>query len=178
MVTIILAGGQTGADQAAHRAARDSGLLCAGWCPPDRSCDSGPIPGWIPVQPTPCERSERAPDVSRSLRTEWNVRDSDATLIIRWIGAGDSRPADPGTEWTLTAANEYVRPVYALEVDMETNAQATLNDLINWIRANDVRVLNIAGPSDCTAPDAGPWTYEFLRKLFANSSPRPEDART
>jgi len=178
MLTIILAGGQTGVDQAAHRAARDSGVLCAGWCPPDRLCESGPIPGWIPVQPTSYERSERAPDGPRSLRTEWNVRDSEATLIIRWIETGDLRRAGPGAEWTLVAANEYRRPGYTLFVNKETNVEETLNDVVDWVRANDIRVLNIAGPSDRTAPDAGPWTYEFLRKLFASISSRPEDART
>jgi hypothetical protein len=43
-LTTVISGGQTGVDQAALRAALQSGLTCAGWCPPGRACESGTIP--------------------------------------------------------------------------------------------------------------------------------------
>src|SRR2546430_17536769 len=85
-LTKVISGGQTGVDQAALRAARDCGLAIGGWCPPGRGCDSGVIPLEFPLQETERERSPDAPDVPRSQRTEWNVRDSDATLVIVAVG--------------------------------------------------------------------------------------------
>ena len=86
MVRIVLSGGQTGVDQAALRAAQASCLLCAGWCPPDRSCETGPIPSWFPVQPTPYERSEHRPDVPLLSRLLFSGAESGTAPFPRqWI---------------------------------------------------------------------------------------------
>src|SRR5882672_9150963 len=98
----VTSGGQTGVDQAALRAGKDCGLAIGGWCSPGRGCEAGVIPQAFPLNETEQERSPNAPDVPRSQRTEWNVRDSDATLVIRATGASHSEAAtkeqlDPGT---------------------------------------------------------------------------------
>src|SRR2546430_15604495 len=103
-LTKVISGGQTGVDQAALRAARDCGLAIGGWCPPGRECESGLIPLEFPLQETERERSPDAPDVPRSQRTELNVRDSDATLVI--VAAGGNRSgcatiSDAATKWTM-----------------------------------------------------------------------------
>jgi hypothetical protein len=166
MLRIVLSGGQTGVDQAAFRAAQASELLCAGWCPPDRSCETGAIPASFPVQSTPYERSEDRPDVPRSLRTEWNVRDSDGTLIIHMVSDGPTSPVDRGTDWTEDAAKRHKRPLYVVEVTSATMVEAELEKVGAWMRKEGIRVLNIAGPSDRTAPAAGDWSYQFLLRLF------------
>src|SRR3954470_24712509 len=102
----VISGGQTGVDQAALRAAKDSGLEIGGWCPPGRWCDAGIIPDSFPLQETPEERSPEAPAIPRSLRTEWNVRDSDGTLVLR-SGERGGYPTSPGTEWTIVCAARY-----------------------------------------------------------------------
>lgn len=168
MLRLILSGGQTGVDQAAFRAAQAFGLLCAGWCPPDRSCETGEIPQHFPVQPTHYERNEHRPDVPRSLRTEWNVRDSDGTLIF-CLHQDVSGKSDPGTVWTQEAARLHHRPVIIVEVWEDTPVDAELARVTDWIESHKIQILNVAGPSTRNAPTLGDWSYHFLLKLFAQS---------
>ena len=155
---IILAGGQTGVDQAAHRAAMANGLLCAGWCPPGRESEAGPIAPEFPLTPTPEDRSRLAPDVPRSQRTEWNVRDADATLILDV----SSPPTDPGTAFTSRAAGILGRPLLVVDPRDQRNIPA----VIAWLNKQEIRVLNIAGPSENTSPGISEIAFEFLSTLF------------
>src|SRR2546423_4826044 len=98
VVRKVISGGQTGVDQAALRAAKNCGLEIGGWCPPGRLCDNGVIPPEFPLKETPQEQSPDAPDVPRSQRTEWNVRDSDGTLVIEARHASQ-RDTGPGVKW-------------------------------------------------------------------------------
>lgn len=145
MFHIILSGGQTGVDQAALRAARAAHLLCAGWCPPDRACETGPIPACFPLQPTPWDRSERAPLVARSQRTEWNVRDSDGTLIVRRLDPGPALAADPGTQWTQEAARMYGKPVWLVWVWAGGDDPAEGERVAGWCHAHQLPAFDVAG---------------------------------
>src|SRR4051812_7683161 len=110
-ISRIISGGQTGVDQAALRAARERGLEIGGWCPPGRVCESGLIPEEFPLQETERERSPDAPDVARSQRTEWNVCDSDGTLVIQV-----AEESDPGTDWAMKCAARYGKPALVCDV--------------------------------------------------------------
>jgi hypothetical protein len=141
----IVSGGQTGVDQAALRVAWACGLEIGGWCPPGRICEAGIIPKEFPLQETTDDRSVGAPDVPRSQRSEWNVRDSDATLILRSQG---ERNSEAGTEWTVQCAVRYGRPYLVCDP-----ADGSAIDRVKtWIEAMGIRVLNVAGPSENTAP--------------------------
>jgi len=96
LIRKIISGGQTGVDQAALRAAIASGIPFDGWCPPGRICEDGIIPEEFNLKETPFERSESAHEIPRSLRTEWNVRDSDGVLIL----TKSILTLNPGTNWT------------------------------------------------------------------------------
>src|SRR5215470_2473081 len=75
----IISGGQTGVDRAALDAAITLGLPYGGWCPRGGWAEDCPQPPGLLVRyPFLRETPSRDP----AQRTEWNVRDSDATLVI------------------------------------------------------------------------------------------------
>ncbi|HEX4630351.1 MAG TPA: putative molybdenum carrier protein [Chthoniobacterales bacterium] len=160
----VISGGQTGVDQAALRAARDSGLEIGGWCPPGRECETGVIPAEFPLQETERQCSSAAPDVPRSQRTEWNVRDSDGTLVITMGGNRSGRPTsnDSGTEWTIECARRYKKPLLVCNVD-DPKARSKIQP---WIDGNRMSIVNIAGPSEATVSGVGERAYSLLRRVF------------
>jgi hypothetical protein len=162
----VISGGQTGVDQAALRAARSWGLACGGWCPPGRESEVGQIPADLGLTETPYERSPRAPEVPRSLRTEWNVRDSDATLVLR--PASDT-PSDLGTEWTLRCAVSLGRPVLVCD-PADPDAAARIS---TWIGALHIRTLHVAGPAESAWPGIGAIAERVLAAAFGVSDGGP-----
>jgi len=100
----IVSGGQTGVDRAALDAALALGLALGGWCPLGRRAEDGPIPRAYLLQETPTQ--------DYAQRTEWNVRDSDATLILfrgRLTG---------GSARTAEHAARFERPLLTLDLDL------------------------------------------------------------
>jgi hypothetical protein len=163
MLVRVISGGQSGVDQAALRAAQSCGLETGGWCPPDRRCEDGLIPAHFGLQPTPEERSSLAPDVPRSMRSEWNVRDSDATLVLRPI---ESDREDAGTSWTLRCAARYGRPLLVCDPADRDAA----NGIVQWLRAVRARCLNVAGPSEQAEPGIGAQAQALLLSVFSSRS--------
>src|SRR5689334_1200598 len=74
MVAKVVSGGQTGVDRAGLDVALALGLACGGWVPRGRGAEGGRVPDRYPLTETP--------GTAYPLRTEWNVRDSDGTLIL------------------------------------------------------------------------------------------------
>ncbi len=103
-----VSGGQTGVDRAVLDAAIARGEPYGGWCPAggwaeDRPEPPGLLADYPALRPTPSSDPAQ--------RTTWNVRDSDATLIL-----GQRREtASPGTELTLEVARTLGRPVLVLD---------------------------------------------------------------
>jgi hypothetical protein len=151
----IISGGQTGVDQAALRAALACGLEIGGWCPPARACESGVIPAELSLVETPRERSPDAPTVPRSQRTEWNVRASQATLVLR--PAAIAEP-DPGTDWAARCAERFGRPV--LEVDPW--APGAARRISQWLEGLGIETLGVGGPSEAAVPGIGERVHDLL----------------
>ena len=166
-LTKVISGGQTGVDQAALRAARNCGLEIGGWCPPGRMCEAGVIPAEFPLKETEQDRTSGAPDIPRSQRTEWNVRDSDGTLVIR-VGeasrsdAATEEESDPGTKWAVKCAKRFGRPLLVCDV-ADPNAKQKIQE---WLRHNPIKVLSVGGPAESTSPGIGERAYRLLRGVF------------
>jgi len=155
----IISGGQAGVDQAALDAAITLNIDYGGWCPPGRICEAGKIPIHYQLKETPKERSDRAPDIPRSLRTEWNVRDADAILVLK---PAHGHP-DNGTAWTIQCAEHYGKPYLIMDPYKDDAAKIT-----DWLIANKIKTLNVAGPGEKACPGIGIQSYKFLIRAFDN----------
>jgi hypothetical protein len=70
----IVSGGQTGADRAGLDWAIKNGIEHGGWCPKGRRAEDGPLHSRYVLKETPSSDYLQ--------RTEWNVRDSDGTVLF------------------------------------------------------------------------------------------------
>src|SRR5947209_17179443 len=102
MLKKVVSGGQTGVDRAALDAALELGVPCGGWCPRGRRAEDGPIPERYPLRETSWDGYPQ--------RTEWNVRDSDGTLILT---RGEP---DRGTALTARLANTQNKPCLVIDL--------------------------------------------------------------
>jgi hypothetical protein len=157
----IISGGQTGVDRGALLAAKEMGITIGGWCPPKREAEDGKIPLEFALKETPYGCSEKARHVPRSLRTEWNVRDADATLIL----LPNVEEIDSGTQWTIDCCSR-MNKAYLICDPFENQAVDTIR---TWTNEHVPVVLNVAGPSESNAPGIQDATKELLKLIFSES---------
>jgi hypothetical protein len=160
MLTRIISGGQTGVDQAALRAATSLDIAIGGWCPPGRVSEDGVIPAIFPLEETPDDRSPNAPDIPRSQRTEWNVRDSDATLVLC---LGPIADAGAGTRFAADCAPRYGKLLLVADPAVLADAPRVRQ----WINSRGIHILNVSGPSESSSPGIGDLAENFMRAVLA-----------
>ncbi len=144
----IISGGQTGVDRAALDAAKAVGFPSGGWCPKGRKAEDGKIPPQYPLQETPNSEYKQ--------RTEWNVRDSDATLILV-----QKTPLTGGTAFTADLSKSHKKPFLIVNL----NEQETTY-VLEWLRSQNPQTLNVAGPRESLAPGIYNQALSFLKRLF------------
>jgi len=152
---VIRSGGQTGVDRAALDAAMESGLECGGWCPQGRRAEDGSIDIHYPLRETP--------DRDYGQRSEWNVRDSDATLIL-CFGA---RLAG-GTAVTQKVAMRLMKPLRVVDPELVDPARGDTESICRWLADNGIATLNVAGPRESQQPGIYRASKAFLLRLFAD----------
>lgn len=133
----IVSGGQTGVDRGALDAAAELGLERGGWCPKGRRAEDGRVPEAYPLV--------EAASADYAVRTELNVLDAEATLILC-----RGRPTG-GTALTVTLARRHRRPYRVVDLDAVPFAEAAAR-IHAWVEAEGLEVLNVAGPRESGAP--------------------------
>jgi len=145
----IVSGGQTGVDRGALDAALFLGVACGGWCPRGRLAEDGPIDETYPLTETASSRY--------SERTERNVVDSDATLILC------TGTPSGGTRLTVSVAKKHSRPFLVADPRRDEAFDA----VSSWLDSLNVAVLNVAGPRESGSPGIGRAARDFMEKVLA-----------
>ncbi len=154
MLEKIVSGGQTGADRAALDFAIARGIPHGGWCPKGRLAEDGTIDASYELTETPTKTFRQ--------RTEWNVRDSDGTVIF-----STHAQLSGGSKRTAKFARLHHKPVLHLSRDDELPFLA--ESLRRFIQENEIKVLNVAGPRASKEPDVAAFVTEVLEKAFESS---------
>jgi hypothetical protein len=155
----ILSGGQTGVDRAALDFAIEFSLPHGGWCPRGRKAEDGPIDERYQLAETPSPRY--------SQRTEWNVRDSDATVVF-----SIASEVSGGTALTIAIAQRLGKPWLHLSAEAVSAEGADPAEvLLDFLVAHRVSRLNIAGPRASQEPEVAAFVRQvFVAALDASAS--------
>jgi len=143
-------------DRAALDFAIQHGFEHGGWCPHGRLAEDGFIPQHYELHETD------SPDYVE--RTEQNVLDADATLIVV-----RERELSGGTAFTKFCAEQHGRPWLVIcERDGVPPSAITLS---NFLTRNKIRTLNVAGPRESQAAGIGKFVIKLLEAAL-KSQPR------
>lgn len=144
----IVSGAQTGADQAGLDWAIAHGIPHGGWCPKGRKSEAGPIAARYLVAETP--------STDYLERTEWNVRDSDATVIFTMEEA-----LTGGSKRTEDFAKKLGKPCFHFKPRVDPKY------LARFLSRHQVVVLNIAGSRESGAVGIGEMVAKVLEQALA-----------
>ena len=148
MIRQIVSGGQTGVDRGALDAALECGVPCGGWCPKGRRAEDGFISDRYPLKETDSTDYRQ--------RTEWNVRDSDGTLILH------RGPLEGGTALTGDLAALHDRPCLSVELGKEEKTE----HVRKWLEVHHIRILNVAGPRESKNPGITRLAAVYVTRLL------------
>jgi hypothetical protein len=146
----IISGGQTGVDRAALDFAIEHDIPHGGWCPKGRKAEDGPLAAKYLLTETPSS--------SYPQRTQWNVRDSDGSVIF------SSAPIlSDGSKKTVDFAIKHNKPWLHIYRVGDHSPQVRL---LEFIRAHRTEILNVAGPRASKEPEVGVFVKRVLEATF------------
>jgi hypothetical protein len=157
----LMSGGQSGVDRAVLDVALARGIAYGGWCPKGGWAEDLPEPpGLLAKYP----KLKETPLADPAQRTEWNVRDADACMIIVDAGGLD---VSAGTALAQDLAHRQRKPVFVADLsrpDMVRHAAL-------WLRVQQARhgadlKLAIGGPRESEAPGIYQRATTFLAALL------------
>jgi hypothetical protein len=154
MLSLVISGGQSGADQAGWRAAKAAGITTGGSMPLEFLTEDGPRPDFAELY-----GAHQLDSADYPARTEANIRASDGTL---WFGSPHTPEFRCTSEWTFKAN----KPMRIMPSD-GISPPVRPSDIVRWISLHKIRVLNIAGNRESKAPGIGLRVQAFLERLFA-----------
>jgi hypothetical protein len=156
MLEKIVSGAQTGADRGGLDAAIAKGIPIGGWIPQGRRAEDGVVPdkyaGLVETRST-----------GYLVRTELNVKDSDATLILSLNVEG---AITGGTKRTAEFARQHGRPCRFCIVGPGEVDPVQLEAALAFIRENRVATLNVAGPRESKQPGVQEAARVFMEAVI------------
>lgn len=150
MIEKVVSGGQTGADRMGLDWAIWHDIAHGGWCPKFRKAEDGKIPEQYQLTETP--KSDYVQ------RTEWNVRDSDGTLIFS-LGDKLSR----GSAKTAFFCEKHKKPCLHVHPGL---SYELAREVLRFVEDNKIKVLNIAGTRSSKEPYVGKFVKQVLELAF------------
>jgi hypothetical protein len=157
----LLSGGQSGVDRAVLDVALARGIAYGGWCPKGGWAEDFPEPpGLLARYPQLVE----TPLAEPAQRTEWNVRDADASLII--VDAGGFA-VSRGTALAREAAARYGKPLFVADL----GAADVVERAAAWLHAQRQNfgtnlTLAIGGPRESEAQGIYARAADFIGALL------------
>jgi hypothetical protein len=157
----LLSGGQSGVDRAVLDVAIARGIAYGGWCPQG---------GWAEDFPQPPGLLAKYPDLKETpladpaQRTEWNVRDADACMIMVDTGGLE---ISTGTTLASELAHRYRKPLMVVNLHQPDMLKpATLWLRVQQARRGDELNLAVGGPRESEAPGIYERATAFLEELL------------
>jgi len=147
----IVSGAQSGADRAGLDWAIAHSVRHGGWCPKGRRAEDGAIDPRYDLTETPSSNYLQ--------RTEWNVRDSEVTLIFTLTDA-----LDGGSKRTAACADAMGRAWMHFRPGVHPKFVAS------FLRHRAACVVNIAGKRESAAPGIHALVYSVLSQALEPSS--------
>jgi Circularly permutated YpsA SLOG family len=147
----VNSGGETGANQAAWRAATAFGIPTGGWVPKAMLTEGGPDREF-----TQRYGAAELPTDSERARIEQNVQDANATL---WFGRTTTADAHATAAACLAFGRPYM-PVYP-------GASFEPAHIASWIVENKFKTLNVAGNREHEEPGISDRVEQFLGEVLA-----------
>jgi predicted Rossmann fold nucleotide-binding protein DprA/Smf involved in DNA uptake len=152
-IKTIISGGQTGADRAAFDIALETKIEIGGFIPKGRRAEDGRI---SETYPNLVETATR----NYAERTELNVQNSDATLIV------SHGRLTRGSLLTKKFAAEHQKPFLHIDF-LESKPEESATKARTWLASIQCQRLNIAGPRASTDAEIYERTKQFLTELFS-----------
>lgn len=149
VVRRVISGGQTGVDRAALDVAMAVGVPCGGWCPKGRRAEDGVLDPRYPLRETSADDYVQ--------RTEWNVRDSDGTLILA------QGKVTGGTASTIAYARQVGKPWLVVDLAKAPRPEPVWA----WLTRHRIGVLNVAGSRESQRPGIYTAAVVFLRRALS-----------
>ena len=158
MITKIISGGQTGADQGGLDFALSYNIPHGGECPLGRRCENGKIP--------PRFKLTESTSASYLPRTLTNVIDSDATLICTL-----SATLTGGSLKTQQFCISHKKPFLHIHPKLDNIATV----VYDFMEFHNPSILNVAGSRESKEIGIYGWTRAILELIGAHVSEIPFD---
>lgn len=150
----VISGMQTGADIAGVKAAKDLGIPTGGFMPKGYRTETADRPEYKSLY-----NAEVVSSTNYLERTQKNVFSSDGTVIFDYnLSTGSIN-----TKRFCIAAN---KPYLYLTRNEINNTALTTGRIVDFIKSNNIQILNVAGNRESKAKGIEQRVYKILTEVF------------